>query len=74
MTSMPADFLGLKARGHIREGCYADLVLMDWERLRDRATYTEPFLASEGIRQVYVNGKLAFDNGSITGDHAGVLL
>lgn len=74
MTAMPAEFLGLSSRGHIRAGYYADLVLMDWKKLRDRATYTEPILASEGIRQVYVNGKLSFENGSITGDHAGVLL
>ena len=74
ITRMPAEFLGLRDRGRVKVGCYADLVLMDWEALRDRATYTDPVRHSEGVQSVFVNGRLAYDNGSATGEAAGVLL
>ncbi len=74
ITRMPAEFLGLRGRGQIREGFFADLALLDWEALRDRATYTDPVRDSEGICKVFVNGKLAFSDGKATGANAGVLL
>jgi N-acyl-D-aspartate/D-glutamate deacylase len=74
ITRMPADFLGLRGRGRLEAGCYADLVLMDWERLRDVATYTDPIRDSQGVCKVFVNGKLAFADGKTTGEAAGVFL
>lgn len=74
VTSMPADFLRLEKRGRIMEGYFADIALLDWEHLRDRATYTDPTQLSEGVQAVFVNGKLAYWAGSITDADAGKLL
>jgi N-acyl-D-amino-acid deacylase len=60
MTALPAQVFGLADRGTLREGAYADLVLFDPERVRDRATYTEPRQPAEGIRRVFVNGRQAW--------------
>lgn len=74
MTCMPAGMFGLEKRGRILEGYYADLTLMDWDRLRDCATYTDPVQDSEGITHVFVNGQLAFADKQATGCAAGRLL
>ncbi|MBA2467909.1 MAG: amidohydrolase family protein, partial [Chloroflexia bacterium] len=54
--SAVADRLGLRDRGLLREGMYADVVIFDPETVIDRATYTDPHHLSEGIRDVFVNG------------------
>jgi N-acyl-D-amino-acid deacylase len=56
MTALPAETFGLKGRGCIRPGYMADLVIFDDQRIRDRATFEEPFLKPEGIYYVLVNG------------------
>ena len=71
MSGLPADHLGLKNRGYIREGFAGDLVLFDPERVIDRATPEEPDRLSEGIAAVWVNGELAFSNGSATSARSG---
>jgi N-acyl-D-aspartate/D-glutamate deacylase len=60
MTSLPAGVFGLTDRGMVREGAFADLVLFDPDRVRDRATYEEPRLPAEGIAKVFVNGGQAW--------------
>jgi N-acyl-D-amino-acid deacylase len=60
MTSLPASVFGLKDRGLVQPGCFADLVLFDPVRVRDRATYEEPRLPAEGIARVLVNGRQAW--------------
>jgi len=60
MTSLPAGVFGLTDRGLVREGCFADLVLFDPGKVRDRATYEEPRLPAEGIAKVFVNGRQAW--------------
>ncbi len=59
MTSLPAGVFGLKGRGRVKVGHHADLVLFDPATVRDRATYAEPDLPAEGIREVFVNGQPA---------------
>jgi N-acyl-D-amino-acid deacylase len=66
-TSMPAAKLGLKDRGVIRKGTFADLVVFDAERILDRATYTEPEQYPEGIDYVLVNGRVVIDHDRHTG-------
>lgn len=56
-TTLPAQILGLRDRGQVREGFRADLVLLDLERVRDRATFTEPHQHSEGVVRVWVGGE-----------------
>lgn len=57
MTAMPAQRLGLKDRGSIAVGNYADLVIFDPQEIRDRATYDDPKQPGEGIAAVFVDGR-----------------
>jgi N-acyl-D-amino-acid deacylase len=56
MTSLPASVFGLKDRGVIRPGAFADLVIFDPATIRDAATYAEPQKLAEGVSDVLVNG------------------
>ncbi len=67
MTGFPAERLGLKNRGRIGSGFAADLVVFDPEKIVDRATYTEPRQAPEGVLYVMVNGAMVLDRGQSTG-------
>jgi len=66
MTSLPARTFALKDRGLIREGMAADLLLIDPERVRDKATFQQPHQYSEGIDTVVVNGVVTIDEGKLT--------
>jgi hypothetical protein len=66
MTSLPAMVLGLEDRGVIRVGAFADLAVFDPERVRDRATYTDPHQLAEGMDYVLVNGVAVVSNGGFT--------
>ena len=61
MTDLAAQVFGLRLRGRIETGYYADLVLFDPSIVRDRATYRAPFLTPLGIRYVAVNGELVLE-------------
>jgi len=69
MTLLPAQVFGLAGRGRVCPGAYADLVLFDPDRVRDRSTYEEPRLPAEGIVQVRVNGRQAWP--PVAGDAPG---
>jgi N-acyl-D-aspartate/D-glutamate deacylase len=66
MTSANASKLGLRDRGLIRPGGYADVVLFDPAQIVDRSTYEAPFAYSEGIDTVIVNGAITLDRGHPT--------
>lgn len=74
MTGLPAKELQLSARGLIKTGYAADLVLFDAERVMDSASYTKPQTCSDGIVSVWVNGQLAFSEGKLTAHYAGQVL
>jgi len=74
MTSLPAQRLGWKDRGVIREGAFADLVLFDPETVIDRSTFAKPFELPAGIEKVFVNGELVWDTGKPTGARPGRVL
>jgi N-acyl-D-amino-acid deacylase len=67
MTAMPAAHLGFVRRGMLKVGWAADVCVFDPERIIDKATFTEPAVYSEGIRQVVVNGEVVVDEGRHTG-------
>ncbi len=67
MTSLNAAKLGLRDRGVLRPGAFADIAVFDLEKVTDRATYTAPFQYSEGIEYVAVNGQVVLDRGTHTG-------
>ncbi len=78
MTSFPVQKLGLKDRGLIREGMWADIVVFDIKKIRDRATSRYPYTFPlpnfphkypEGIEYVIVNGQVVIEKG----EHKGVL-
>jgi N-acyl-D-aspartate/D-glutamate deacylase len=55
-TGLPADILGMKDRGYLRENLAADIVVFDPRQFEDRATYEKPFETSVGVRFLFVNG------------------
>ena len=71
MSGFPAHRLGLRDRGLLREGMIADIVVFDAERVRDRATFTEPHQYAEGVHTVIVNGAIVFENGAMTAARPG---
>jgi N-acyl-D-aspartate/D-glutamate deacylase len=71
MTSMPAQVLGLKDRGLLREGFWADVVIVDPDRVADTATYDNPKQYPKGIDYVLVNGAVVIENGHHTGARSG---
>jgi N-acyl-D-amino-acid deacylase len=66
MTSLPAQIMGLKDRGTIRTGYWADLVIFDPATIADKATFTDPHQYPAGIPYVFVNGVAVVDNGKFT--------
>jgi N-acyl-D-aspartate/D-glutamate deacylase len=71
MTSMNADKIGIKDRGRIREGNWADITIFDPMRVADQATFEKPQQYPVGIPYVIVNGAVTLDNGHHTGALAG---
>ncbi len=64
-TSLTAETLGLKDRGLLKPGYFADVLVFDPKTYNERATYAEPEVLATGIRFLAVNGKLAVDNGEL---------
>lgn len=73
-TSLPAATLGLKDRGLLKPGYFADVLVFDPKTYNERATYVEPEVLSMGVRYLTVNGQLAVDNGALTATLAGKAL
>jgi len=67
MTSAPAARLGIRDRGLLRDGFFADVVVFDPRRIRSLATYEEPRRFPEGIEYVLVNGTLVVEKSRHTG-------
>src|SRR5215813_10904239 len=63
MTSYPARIFGLKDRGVIRSGAFADLTIFDPSRVNDHASFEKPRREATGIEMVIINGSVAFENG-----------
>ncbi|MEM1549464.1 MAG: D-aminoacylase [Candidatus Methanomethylicia archaeon] len=74
MTSLPANVLGLWNKGLIKIGLDADIVIFDFEKLKDQATYNEPAKYPIGIEYVIVNGVVTVEKGIHTGEKAGRVL
>jgi N-acyl-D-amino-acid deacylase len=73
-TGLPAATFGLKDRGLLRPGYFADVVVFDPKTIRDLATFEKPEVLSTGVRYLVVNGKLAVDKGQLTDVLAGRVL
>ena len=71
MTSLNAAKIGLRDRGLLQPGRFADITIFDPNRVIDRSTYTDPFHYGDGIEYVIVNGQLVMDKGTHTGARSG---
>ena len=71
LTSLPAANLGLKDRGLLQSGMFADVVIFDPQTIADRATFEKPHQYSVGVRDVFVNGQHVLKNGQHTGAKPG---
>lgn len=74
MTSWPATRMRLASRGTIKEGNWADVVIFDYDKIQDRATYEQPLLSPVGIDYVLVNGQLVIEKGKHTGAKPGKVI
>lgn len=70
-SSAVADRLGIRDRGLLRDGMYADVIVFDPDTVIDNATYTDPHRISTGIRDVFVNGSAVLRDHEHTGELPG---
>jgi N-acyl-D-amino-acid deacylase len=74
MTGLPAKTFGLKGRGSIKEGYFADITIFDPRKINDMAEYNNPFIRPRGIRHVFVNGTPVLHEGELTGELPGKIV
>ncbi|MDQ3817625.1 MAG: D-aminoacylase [Acidobacteriota bacterium] len=74
MTGLSAERVGLKDRGTLREGAYADITIFDPQTVRDRSTFENPNQYPEGIPYVIINGQVSVDGSQRTKALAGRVL
>lgn len=74
MTSLPAQRVGLKDRGILKAGFFADVVVFDPTTIIDKATFESPHQYSEGIQLVLVNGQIVWNEGVFAGNFPGRVL
>jgi N-acyl-D-amino-acid deacylase len=67
MTSLPASNLGIRERGQLTAGYFADVVVFDPATIRDRATFEKPLQYATGVEHVFVNGEHVLEDGEHTG-------
>jgi N-acyl-D-aspartate/D-glutamate deacylase len=74
MTGSPAERLAVANKGLLKDGYDADLVIFDYDRLKDTATYVETHKQPEGIVYVIVNGEIVYKDMEFTGIYSGKAL
>lgn len=74
MTSFPAEKFNIEKRGRLKEKYFADIVIIDRDKIRDLATPENPYQYNKGIDLVMVNGQIALVNGSYNGHRAGSVI
>ena len=74
MSGLASRTLGLQARGTLRPGSAADVLVFDPAQVQDHATYARPHRRSTGMRWVLVNGRIAVEEGRFTGARGGRVL
>lgn len=71
MTSLTARTFGIKQRGELKVGNFADLVIFDPDTIIDTASFADPCQPAKGIAAVYVNGQQVWQDGATTGERPG---
>jgi N-acyl-D-amino-acid deacylase len=67
LSGLPAENLGIRERGMLREGYFADVVVFDPVKIADHATFERPQQYATGMRHVFVNGTHVLAEGDHTG-------
>jgi N-acyl-D-amino-acid deacylase len=67
LTTLPATNLGIKDRGALKPGYFADVVVFDPATVDDRATFEKPQQYAAGMRDVFVNGVAVLKDGEHSG-------
>lgn len=67
MTSLPASNIGIRERGQLTAGYFADVVVFNPAAVQDHATFKEPLQYTTGVRHVFVNGEQVLKDGEHTG-------
>ncbi len=71
MTSLPAEKFGIAKRGRIIKDYFADIAVINLDKLKSHATFENPRQYSEGIKHLLVNGAISIEDGKATGQRAG---
>jgi N-acyl-D-amino-acid deacylase len=71
LSALPAANLGIKQRGSLKPGYYADVVVFDPTTVQDHATFENPKQLATGVDDVFVNGVQVLRNGKHTGAKPG---
>ena len=71
LTSLPADNIGIRERGRLVPGYFADIVVFDPGTIQDHATFEEPHQYATGVVHVLVNGEQVLRDGEHTGSTPG---
>lgn len=74
ITARPAEIFGIKKRGLIKEGYFADIAVFDPAAIKDKATFQNPYQYSQGIINVIVNGSLVYKGGRFVKNYPGAVL
>ena len=74
MTSVIADRFGIRGRGRIEKGAFADLVIWNEAEFKAKATFTDPHQFTGGVRAVMTNGVISYRDGKFTGNRGGRFL
>jgi N-acyl-D-amino-acid deacylase len=74
MTSLSANHTGIKNRGMVKPGYAADVVLFDYDRLKDNASIEENDALASGIVGVWVNGERVWEETGPTGAYPGIFI
>lgn len=74
LTSLPAHVLRIEERGTLKVGNYADITLLNWEKLGYANDFANPAIPMTGIVHVLVNGTFAVENGNLCEKSGGRVL
>ena len=74
MTGVIADRFGIRGRGKVEKGAFADLVVWKEDEFQAKATFTEPHQFTGGVKMVMTNGVISYRDGKFTGNRGGRFL
>jgi N-acyl-D-aspartate/D-glutamate deacylase len=74
MTEAPAEKFSIKKRGVLKNGYFADMLVLDQDKLKSPATIENPYQYSQGVELVIINGEIVLKDGEYTGNRNGQVL